>query len=107
MGEERRKHGLAIEGEGLCPKCGGAGKYRYTLSWGAAGEGCGALLEVAYEFKCPFCGYTERARIKLPLKAAYYLRYLLKERAMVEVEKAWHALRLKAALDEEAGGCSE
>ncbi len=95
--------GVTLEGEGLCPRCGGVGRYRYTVR----GSPRSSSVVVEYEFECAFCGHRERARIELPLKAAYYLRYLLDERARIEVERTWHASRLKAVLGECIGGCGE
>lgn len=103
---EAKPRGRAVvKGEGLCPRCGGVGVYEYEAQGMAEGEG---LLQIRYSFSCPFCGYQERARVILPLRAAYYIRYLLPPKFVLEIEKAWQLLRLKARLDEcVGGGCKD
>jgi hypothetical protein len=92
-----------ISGEGLCPKCGGVGTYTYQVEGRAES---GGILSITYKFECQFCGYKERSQIILPLRAAYYLRYILPTPIALEVEKVWQLLRLKARLDECVGeGC--
>jgi len=97
MGKERQ--GVIIKGEGLCPRCGGAGSYRYEIRGYTIHEGS-IHISFEYEFYCPFCGYKEKARVQLPLKAAYYIRHLLHPQALVEIERVWHASKLKASLGE-------
>jgi len=95
VGKERQN--VIIQGEALCPKCGGAATYSYRIKGYSLHHG-EVFIEFDYELNCPFCGYREKARVQLPLKAAYYLRHLLHPQALIEIERVWHASKLKASL---------
>lgn len=102
-GSRRGEPSQKFSGEGLCPQCGGLGVYSYVVRLDRGDEG---NIVVEYEFSCTFCGYNERSRVVIPVRAAYYLRFLFKPEVMVYVEKMWHLLNLKARLGECVGrGC--
>lgn len=70
---------------GLCPKCGSPlAEYRYII---IGPESDNVVVEAS--IKCPVCGYEERKRIIIPVKALYAIRYLLQPKVRGDVEKIY------------------
>ena len=90
-----------IEREGICPRCGGLGLYRYRLE--APHYRGGAMALLRYRFSCMACGLEEEKKVYIPLHALYMLRYMLDAKLRGAVERA----KLIAELREKLAGARE
>ncbi len=90
-----------LEREGICPRCGGLGVYRYRVE--APHYRGGAVALVRYRFSCMACGVEEEKRVYIPLHALYMMRYMIDPKLRGTVERA----RLIAELREKLAGARE
>ncbi len=75
-----------VERDGICPRCGGLGVYKYTVKAPVGDEA--VMVEVGYEFHCLACGHSERRRVLIPLEAAFMMRYIFDPEVRGVVERA-------------------
>ncbi len=80
---------INVKGEGICPRCGGIGTFRYELTGPINIEDNNQkeLIEIIYVFKCMVCGYEEQRKLLVPIEGLYYLRHLFRSDIRVFLEK--------------------
>jgi len=76
-----------VRGEGICPRCGGLGRYSYVVEGPVHMDLGDVGVRVKYTYECMTCEFKEDKNVIVPLSGFYPLRYMLDPKFRVILER--------------------